>query len=151
MGNLSNLYTDSLDSEVTSQIRNKIDDLYAKLKQYENVRFDTAFDRILFYYELSSNKNMDMFIYKFKGPFVEHKDTDKESHITDGFLGSVMRMLPIIQKNYKYKSHNINRPKYLFIRDTHVCISTGIDASWIKSFIDSCPNNKIYFNNNLKP
>jgi len=112
------------------------------LKNIENEQYNNALERFLSVYDIACrfyNNNItdrtgDFFVYKFKGPFIENYGTHREGHITNGYLGQVIRFISMRQVNYQYVDKTIQRPKHLIFRDSHTnCIGYN-DNEWIKSF-----------------
>ena len=82
-----------------------------------------------------SEKSGEIYVYKFNGNFVETINGN-QGHKTNGYMGQVLRTLPLIQKNYNYRGTIINRPKLIINRDAHITSMATLDAEWVKQFRD---------------
>lgn len=79
------------------------------------------------YYNKISNRQIEIFTYKFEKPFIENIGSMYEAHVNKGYIGQVVRFFPMFQTDY----NNIRRPKYLVFRDAHNTFPMYIDYLWI--------------------
>lgn len=130
--------------EKTYEINNFLTQFYNKVKELEEtVKFNNSLERFIFYFDLACSsyynsgiltikeKTGDFFAYKLNGPFLENKDTDSEGHISNGYIGQLIRYLALRQKDYLYNGIMIKKPCHLVYRDAHTCCPGYIDSLWI--------------------
>jgi hypothetical protein len=130
---------------------------YEELKKYDNYKFTNGMERFLFQYNLAcktyfkdseliiKDKTADFFVYKLGGPFIENKGTVIEGHITDGYVGQLIRYLSLKQTNYLWNDYEIKKPNFLMWRDAHAACMATLDYQWIKSISSSIKDEEIYF------
>ena len=132
----------------TDNVKELLKGFYSYLVENKNTQFNNERDRFIWFFQTASQsyfnkskkfeigeKSGEIYIYKFNGNFVE-KINGNQGHITDGYMGQVIRTLPLIQKNYNYKGKVINRPKLVINRDAHITSIATLDAEWIEKFRD---------------
>ena len=109
--------------------------------------FANAYEKFMYYYTIASkiyndtdsdyvimnNKGGDFYIYKFEGDFTEKVRT-YTTHISDGFIGQMMRYICLRQKDYDYNGSIIKRNKHYVFRDGHQNQTGPNDAENIKYF-----------------
>ena len=85
--------------------------------------------------QLSEPKG-DFFVYKFKGPFIEHiaQGHLNQGHISNAYLGQEIRYISLRQVGYTWNGETVVRPKHLVWRDAHACSIAYNDSKWIKEF-----------------
>jgi hypothetical protein len=132
---------------------------YNEIKKYEDYKFENGLTRILFYYDIACrsiinsgiyilrDKTGDFFVYKFKGPFIENECEKNEGHITNGYIGQVVRYISTIQKDYIWNDTKINRSTHLVWRDAHKNSLGYNDFKWINELNKICKTrkNKLFF------
>jgi hypothetical protein len=135
-------------------VQNFLNKCYNKLKEYDNINFKNAKERFIFYFDFAAKcyndngkleireKTGDLFVYKFSGPFIENVNTPLEGHITNGYIGQLIRYISLRQDTYDYDSNTINRPTHLVWRDAHTNVISYNDAKMINTFNNECLNNK---------
>jgi hypothetical protein len=147
--------------------------LFARYDKYitDNIgkyTFANAYEKFIFYYAtatriyndtdsddvIDNNKSGDMFAYTMYGDFTETKN-GMICHISDGYIGQLMRYVCLRQRDYEYTSNNvkktIKRNKHYVWRDAH-SNETGInDALMIRSFNESVKTNSTKKKLNLIP
>ena len=140
-------------------INNMLKQYYNIIKKYEDYNFENGLCRILFYYDIAckiyyKNENIeirdktgDFFVYKFKQPFIENIGQPNECHITDGYIGQMIRYISVAQKTYLWNNINITRPKHLVWRDAHTNSLGRNDYEWINKLylINKNKNDKLFF------
>ena len=72
----------------------------------------------------------EFLIYEFADPFIDHKT---QSLVSNGFVGSCIRFLPMLQEDYTYKSTLIKRPRHVVVRDGHANSVGAYDAEYIRN------------------
>jgi hypothetical protein len=165
LNNISNTYPSIFYENDNDQ--NKINNLLNildNLVKYENVKFENAYQKIIYYYfrasqiyekslsqnyeEILKNKHSDLFVYMFdeNSQFVETNKYNYKCHITDGYIGQLMRYICLRQSNYNYKTKLINRNKHYIWRDAHSNISATNDYEIINQFNNTSKssNTKIF-------
>lgn len=131
---------------------------YDELKKYEDYPFKNGLDRFIHTFDLAcrtynnySNlefreKTGDFFVYKFNGPFIENKGLPNEGHITDGYIGQIIRYISLKQNNYGWNEDTIKKPIHLVWRDAHTNCIAHNDHLWINELNKYANENKeIYF------
>ena len=136
--------------------------LFKKFNNYiktvsKDITFVNAYEQFLFYYISASkiyntnnepvemiqlNKEADIFVYKFGGPFIEVIDGDTY-HISKGYIGQIVRYICLRQCDYDYKGTTIRRNKHYVWRDGHTNMPGKNDGEIIKAFNESVKNSKI--------
>ena len=94
----------------------------------------TMLDKFLMYYETASGfkgqrfgkPRIDVFGYRFKGPFSE-----ESGHIKNGYIGQQARYMILQQRDYEYKGKHIRRPLHIVWRDGHNNCCTPLDVDLI--------------------
>lgn len=126
-----------------------------------NKNTKNGFEMIMAYYKICStlrynprtnlaNYNgspIDIFVYKFNTPFIETNE-NITSHITNGYLGTIVRYISTIQEDYTWNNNTlIKRPRHLVWRDSHSTMIGYNDYLWIKELNDVTLNDniEIYF------
>lgn len=106
---------------------------YFELLKYENYQFNNFSEELMFYLYLASifdrkTSSIDFFVYEFKECFRE-----QNGHITNGYIGQLIRYISVIQTEYNWVSQPISRPKHIIWRDAHTNCLASVDSQWIKS------------------
>jgi hypothetical protein len=110
-------------------------------------KLNNALEKFMYYYTIASkiyndtddddtilnNKGGDFFIYKFSGDFTE-RIRNYTTHITDGYIGQIMRYICLRQNNYTYRDSKIKRNTHFVFRDGHQNQTGPNDAENIKYF-----------------
>jgi hypothetical protein len=147
------LYLDYEENE-GRKVKSLLDQFYNELKKYENIKFKNKLERFIFTFDLacrtySNNNNIlefrektgDFYIYEFNYPFVENINGNI-GHITNGYIGQLIRFISLKQNSYLYYNKIINRPTIIIVRDSHATTIGYNDSQWINEF-------KKYNNNNF--
>ena len=138
--------------------------LFARFDKFINdnpQRFKDGFEKFMWYYSIASkiyndtddddtirnNKGGDFFVYKFTGDFVEQVG-GRPAHISDGYIGQLMRYIGLRQVDYKYGPTQCLVPRctHFVYRDGHTNQVGYNDAQLIESFNKASRNSekKIY-------
>lgn len=126
---------------------NRLFQRFDKFMQDNPKKLDNALDKFMYYYTIASkiyndtddddtilnNKGGDFFIYKFSGDFTE-RIRGYTTHITDGYIGQMMRYVCLRQNNYTYHDSKIKRNTHFVFRDGHQNQTGPNDAENIKYF-----------------
>ena len=152
----NNFSYNDFEEDKDGPVNNFLQQYYNLLKTYENFSFKNGLDRFIFTFDLAckcyNNNGMleirektgDFFVYKFSGPFIENEGTLKEGHITDAYMGQLIRYISLKQSNYNYNGKEIKKPTHFVWRDAHTnCIAYN-DYLWI-SEINKYKDKTIYF------
>jgi hypothetical protein len=126
-------YIDIHENENSMRIDDIFSRFYFELLKYENHQFNSIAEELMFYLYLASifdreTSSTDFFVYKFKKCF-----TEQNGHITNGYIGQLIRFISVIQTEYQWKDQTISRPLHIIWRDPHANCLTDIDSQWIKS------------------
>ena len=89
-------------------------------------------------------KTGEFFSYRFADEFMENGE-----HITNGFIGSLLRFFPLRQQEYEHEGKKISQCKHLVWRDSHATLTGIRDAEWIKELNKLCCNGGKYNNEEL--
>ena len=120
----------------------------------QNPIFANAYEKFIYYYyfaskiynstdtdeQIKNNKAADLFVYHFGGNFTEINKFGKQCHITNGYIGQLVRYICLRQQNYTYNGITINRNKHYIWRDAHANQTAINDAEMIKKFNLSSKN-----------
>jgi hypothetical protein len=115
-------------------------------RQISKINFKNAYEKFIYYFFMASkiynstdsdekilqNKHADFFIYKFGDEFTEMFNGFKY-HITQGYIGQVVRFIFLKQENYMYNGEIIKRNKHYLTRDAHSCQTAYNDSLIIKA------------------
>ena len=152
-------YSDNINNnnENVIKIQKLLKLYYDELKKYENFPYKNGLERVIHAFDLANRvvinndkldireKTGDFFVYKFKGPFIENANQYNEGHITDGYIGQIVRFISLKQKNYIWNSEEIKKPKHIVLRDAHTNCSLYNDYLWINEINYFSKSNEIYF------
>ena len=126
--------------------------------------FGNAYEKFIYYYYYASkiynstdsdeviintNKAADLFVYHFDGIFTEINKCGFPCHITNGYIGQLIRYICLRQQNYEYTDNEtttttttttttkITRNKHYIWRDSHSNQTALNDALMIRSLNSS--------------
>lgn len=148
-------YNDFEENIDRDNIQRALDLFHAFLKKNDENPFKNGLERFLFYFDSASScyyengeikfreKRGDFFIYKFMHPFIENEGNVSEGHITNGYLGQLIRYLSLKQSVYYYKNKMIKKPSHIVYRDAHASCIAHNDSELIKKLNEI--HNEIYF------
>lgn len=135
-------YTD-FETSKGEYVADILNQFYTELQKYENYPFSNGLERFIHSFDLASRcynnngkleirpKTGDFFVYKYKGPFIEKANTPEEGHITNGYIGQLIRYISLRQDKYKWNNEIVKIPIHLVWRDAHTnCIGYN-DYLWI--------------------
>ena len=125
-------------------IKNILNSYYIEIKKYETFKFNNSLERLLCYFDIACrtyinsrgeyslrNKTGDFFVYKLDGPFLEQSG----GHVTNGYIGQLIRFISLKQTNYNYEGIIIKRPTYILTRDAHASNIGYNDTEWINKYM----------------
>lgn len=134
-------------------VKNDVNESFKRFNQFidsQNVKFNNAYEKFIYYFFIASkiynskdnditilnnNKHADFFVYKFTGPFIE-KINSYDCHITNGYIGQLIRYICLRQTDYTYNTNITKRNKHYVWRDAHANQTALNDSLIIKMMND---------------
>ncbi len=122
--------------------------LLESLREADKMEFKNGLERFIYSYNIIENISdvtFEFYGFKFGRPFLENYGSINEGHITNAYIGSIIRFFPLRQKEYTLRGIKVSPPIHLVWRDAHTTLSATIDIEWIKKFHECTKDKEIYF------